>query len=304
MHSNQLTLSTINVRNMISIQFPQYAKEDVKSLRSSTGTVNSIFRIGEVASARFALQQQRDKECHFRSLQSESTAMIEFADSCYFPSPRPIGIGQPSDSYPLPWMLQTWITGETCTSKGLASSRVFASDIAQLITSLRAVEVKGRHFVGQNRGGRLTDHDAWMATCFNKSEALLDVPRLRALWNSFRDLPPSETPNTMSHGDLTPMNVLAREEKIVGILDTGSFGPADSALDLVAVWHMLEKEQREVIKDTLDLGDVEWRRGAAWAFEQAMGWVWYYQHSNPILAASGKITLQRILEDDEVTSLV
>ncbi|KAK5077222.1 hypothetical protein LTR64_005297 [Lithohypha guttulata] len=90
----------------------------------------------------------------------------------------------------------------------------------------------------------------------------------------------------MSHGDLTPMNVLAREEKIVGILDTGSFGPADSALDLVAVWHMLEKEQREVIKDTLDVGDVEWRRGAAWAFEQAMGWVWYYQHSNPILAAS------------------
>jgi hypothetical protein len=45
-------------------------------------------------------------------------------------------------------------------------------------------------------------------------------------------------------------------------------------------------------------GDLEWARGRAWAFEQAMGLVWYYADSNPVLAAIGRRTLDRLLADE------
>ena len=35
----------------------------------------------------------------------------------------------------------------------------------------------------------------------------------------------------------------------------------------------------------LACGDLEWWRGAAWAFQQAMGLVWYYRETNPGMSA-------------------
>lgn len=40
--------------------------------------------------------------------------------------------------------------------------------------------------------------------------------------------------------------------------------------------------------------------GAAWAFEQAMGLVWYYEKSNPGMAQLGRRTLARIQEDSDL----
>jgi hypothetical protein len=40
--------------------------------------------------------------------------------------------------------------------------------------------------------------------------------------------------------------------------------------------------------------DLERERGRAWAFEQAMGLVWYYAASNPAMARTGRRTLARI----------
>ncbi len=36
---------------------------------------------------------------------------------------------------------------------------------------------------------------------------------------------------------------------------------------------------------------VEWQRGAAWAFQQAMGLVWYYERSNPSMSFLSRNTL-------------
>ena len=39
------------------------------------------------------------------------------------------------------------------------------------------------------------------------------------------------------------------------------------------------------------------RRGKTWAFEQAMGAVWFYAESNPAMGQMGRRTLERIQED-------
>jgi len=104
----------------------------------------------------------------------------------------------------------------------------------------------------------------------------------------------------MSHRDLIPANLLVHDERLVGVLDAGSFGPADSALDLVAAWHLLDRDRREIVRGHLGSGKVEWVRGAAWAFQQAMGLVWYYERTNPSMSALGRNTLSRLLDDLDV----
>ena len=100
----------------------------------------------------------------------------------------------------------------------------------------------------------------------------------------------------MTHGDLVPGNVLVADGRLVGIIDVGGLGPADPALDLVSAWHLLEAGPREALREDLGPDDLQWERGKAWAFEQAMGLVWYYARSNPTMAALGRLTLSRLLE--------
>ena len=300
MHDGQLSISVQHAQDTIYNQFPEFIGQEIKLLVPNVGTVNAIYRIGTIASARFVFQRQHESTHFLHLLHREQAAMTEFLDNSCFPGPQPIGIGQSSATYPLPWTVQSWLEGNIVTAESLAASNTFALDIARLITSLREVDVKERKFDGCGRGGNLRDHDAWMERCFGESLSLLDVPRLRKFCSFLRDLPKSERMDIMSHRDLTPMNILVEENHIVGILDTASFGPADPALDLVAVWHMLDRERRDLVREAVGVRDIEWVRGAAWAFEQAMGWAWYYQRSNPIMTASGKVTLQRIMEDAEL----
>ena len=98
----------------------------------------------------------------------------------------------------------------------------------------------------------------------------------------------------MTHGDLIPGNLLVADGRLTGVLDVGGLGPADPALDLVAAWHLLEPGPRQAFRDALGCGDLEWARGSAWAFEQAMGLVWYYAESNPAMSHTGRRTLERL----------
>jgi aminoglycoside phosphotransferase (APT) family kinase protein len=85
------------------------------------------------------------------------------------------------------------------------------------------------------------------------------------------------------------------------VSDGGGFGPADPALDLVGAWHLLEAGPRQVFRDQLGTDDLAWERGRAWAFEQAMGLVWYYATSNPTMSALGRRTLQRLVEGTSIS---
>lgn len=294
MHHDQVHIDSDIARRMIHDQFPQYLHEEIVPVEAS-GTVNAIFRIGSRKAARFPLRAMEPAECA-ELLRSEAEAMSEMSQLCPFPTPRTIGIGEAGPLFPMPWTVQTWIDGDIATPTGLSGSASFALDLVRLVTSLRQGNVRGRRFDGRGRGGSLADHDDWMKACFSKSEGLLDVARLRRMWAGFRELP-SAGPDVMSHKDLIPANLLVRGERLIGVLDGGGFGPADPSLDLVVAWHLLDRERRAVFRDAIQADELEWKRGAAWAFEQAMGLVWYYRASNPSMSRLGHSTISRLLED-------
>jgi aminoglycoside phosphotransferase (APT) family kinase protein len=292
MHPDQLPVTAGTVRGLVDEQFPQWRGQPVRAFPSQ-GTVNALFRIGDDLAARFPLQPG-DVESTRRWLEAEAEAARQLAGRTRFPTPEPVAIGEPGPGYPLPWSVQTWLPGRTATDDDPAGSLAFARDLAEFIGDVRAIDTGGRGFAGHGRGGDLRSHDAWVETCLDRSEGLLDVPRLRSMWNELRQLPPNAV-DVMTHGDLIPGNVLVAGRRLAGVIDVGGLGPADPALDLVAAWHLLDSGPRQVMRAELRCDDLEWERGRAWAFEQAVGLVWYYIDSNPAMSQLGQRTLSRIM---------
>ncbi len=292
MHADQLTVSLGTVRELVDEQFPRWRRLPIRKVHSS-GTVNAIFRIGGQFAARFPLRPD-DPGAIRRGLEAEAQAARELAGRTRFPTPEPVAIGEPGAGYPLPWLVQTWLPGVTAIDDDPGESAAFAHDLAEFIRGVRAIDTGGRPFSGHGRGGDLRSHDAWMETCLRRSEQVLDVPRLRPIWEVMRELPRGPGDDVMSHRDLIPGNVLVSGGRLAGVLDVGDLGPADPALDLVAAWHLLETGPRQVFRADLECDDLEWERGKAWAFEQALGAVWYYAESNPAMSRTSRRTLERI----------
>ncbi|MFZ0215226.1 MAG: aminoglycoside phosphotransferase family protein [Candidatus Dormiibacterota bacterium] len=297
MHDDQLHVDLDVVRRLLADQYPHWVDEPVREVAGS-GTVNAIYRIGAGLAARFPLRAA-DPGAVAEQLRAEAAACLELSTCCPFATPLPITVGHPGHGYPLPWLVQTWLPGEIATPDSQAASVTSALDLATLIRAFRAADTRGRHFTGAGRGGDLRDHDRWMDRCFRESAGLLDVDRLRALWARLRELPPAGH-DVMCHGDLIPANLLVQGEHLIGVLDGGGFAGADPALDLVAAWHLLDIEAREALRAALGSGSTEWRRGAAWAFAQAMGLTWYYRTTNPAMSALGVSTLARLVDDGDL----
>ena len=292
MHADELPIDAAVARDLIDAQFPQWRDLHIRRVTSS-GTDNAIFRLGDRLAARFPLQSA-DPAATRRKLESEAAAARELAAATRFPVPAFAALGEPGPGYPLPWSVQTWLPGRTGDEDDPSAEVAFATDLAEFIAAVRAIGTRGRTFTGRGRGGDLKDHDDWIHTCLRESEGLLNVQRLTRMWTAFRDLP-REAPDVMSHGDLTPGNVLTAGGRLAGVLDVGSCGAADPALDLISAWNLLEAGPRQVLRAALRCTSLEWERSKAWAFQQAMGLVWYYADSNPVMSRLGRTTLDRIM---------
>jgi aminoglycoside phosphotransferase (APT) family kinase protein len=192
------------------------------------------------------------------------------------------------------WSIQTWLAARRRRPLWRARRR-------SQVTSRRSSRRCGRHrreAVGSpgQVAAAICAHDDWVETCLSRSKHLVDVQALRALWGRLRATSRHRS-DRMTHGDLTPWNLLVADGRLVGVLDSGGFGPADPALDLVVAWHLLD-DAREVFRDALDCDEAEWERGKAWAFEQALGAAWYYEGTNPAMHEMGMTTLRRLLASE------
>jgi aminoglycoside phosphotransferase (APT) family kinase protein len=296
MHPGQLSVSPVTVRTLVAEQFPRWQHLDVEAV-SSPGTVNAIFRIGDEFVARFPLVPDDDVAAVRAQLRREAAAAEELIGHTPFATPRPIAIGEPGIGYPFPWSINTWLPGEPATADGCSEFDSFAMDLGEFINAVRAMDTRGRTHDGNGRGGDLFSHDEWMQECLTYSEGLLDVATLRSTWAEMRDLPRGDTPDVMNHGDLIPPNTLVADGRLVGVLDVGRLGAADPALDLVSAWHLLDTERRQLLRNHVGCDEAEWHRGRAWAFEQALGAVWYYVDSSPTMSAGCRRTIERIVAD-------
>lgn len=297
MHPDQIPLAPDVARRMVHEQFPQWASDTVTPL-ATTATTSYIHRIGDHHTARFPMRRE-DAAAVRAQIDAERAAMAEFAAASPVPAPLLVGVGEPAHGFPLPWTVQTWVDGEVAGPASAAGADAFGADLGALIVRLRATDPRGRVFSGGGRGGRLTAHDEWVAHCLERSAGMLPVDRLRAAWSELRTTG-RDAADVMSHRDLIPGNLVVADGRLAGVLDTGGFGPADPALDLVVAWHALDERPRGILREIVGVDDAEWRRGAAWALQQALGLVWYYVDTNPGMSALGLSTIERLLAAPEL----
>jgi aminoglycoside phosphotransferase (APT) family kinase protein len=296
MQPDQLAITPDTVRTLVAEQFPRWQHLHVQAV-SSPGTVNAIFRIGDQFVARLPLIPDDDVVAVRQQLEREAAAAADLIGRTPFATPRPIAIGEPGAGYPLPWAINTWLPGQPATPDNCSESDSFAADLGDFINAVRAIDTRGRIYDGNGRGGDLFSHDEWMQQCIKNSEGLLDVTTLRSIWAEMRELPRGDRPDTMNHSDLIPPNMLVAHGRLIGVLDVGGLGPADPALDLVSAWHLLDTERRQLLKNHVGCDEAEWHRGRAWAFQQALGAVWYYVDSSPTMSEGCRRTLERIVSD-------
>jgi aminoglycoside phosphotransferase (APT) family kinase protein len=292
MHPGQLGVTTELVTRLVRSQFPAWRGLTISPVRSH-GTVNALFRIGDDLVARFPIQPG-DPAATRKDLDEEADAARRLHTISPYPTPQPIEIGEPGEGYPLPWAVYSWLPGTIAADAEVAGSIGFAEDLATFVRALRAVPTEGRVFTGAWRGGVLTTHDDYVAESLERSRGMIDVDALGRLWADLRTTPRTE-PDVWAHRDLMPGNLLAQNGRLVGVIDVGTFTVADPAIDLAPAWNLLDTDARAAFRSALGSDDDEWRRGMGWSFAQAIGCLWYYVETNPVMSRTAHHTLTALL---------
>jgi aminoglycoside phosphotransferase (APT) family kinase protein len=229
-----------------------------------------------------------------KELEQEADAARRLRAISPYPTSEPIAIGEPGLGYPLPWAVYTWISGTIAYDADVAGSAAFAEDLATFVRALRSAPTEGRTFTGSWRGGVLTTHDDCVAEGLERSRGMIDVDALGRLWSDLRTTSRTE-PDVWAHRDLMPGNLLAQNGRLAGVIDVGTFTVADPAIDLAPAWNLLDAETRTAFRTALGSDDDEWRRGMGWSFAQAIGCLWYYVETNPVMSRTAHHTLTALL---------
>lgn len=293
MHEGQLKVTVELVEGLVKEQFPQWSGLGVRAVPSH-GTVNAVFRIGDELTARLPIQPGAAATVR-QELEDEADAARRLAAMSPYPTPRPVAIGAPAAGYPLPWAVQTWVDGTIAYDADVAGSPAFAEDLARFVLALRARPTGGRVFTGPGRGGALTSQDEWVADCMERSRGMIDVDGLARLWADLRTTPRTE-PDAWTHRDLMPGNLLAEDGRLAGVIDVGMFRVSDPAMDLQPAWNLFDPTARAAFRTALGSDDAEWRRGMGWSFAQAVGCLWYYVETNPVMSRTAHHTLTALLK--------
>ena len=296
MHDNQLEVTAATVRRLVHDQFPEWAGLPVSEVPSH-GTVNAIFRVGDGLVARLPLQDG-EVESQRSELLREMEAAHTLLAASPVTTPEPVALGEPGAGYPLPWSVYRWVPGSVATDSHAADTSAFAEQLAAFVIAVRSLPTGGRAFRGTRRGGRLTQHDDSVATGLRRSEQLIDTVALADLWDRLRRTPRTD-PDTWTHGDLMPGNLLVLGRDLSGVIDVGQLAVADPALDLQPAWNLFTPGARATYRQALACDDEEWDRGRGWALAQAIGCLWYYRETNPVMSRTAHRTLQALLDADE-----
>ncbi|MFI6717833.1 aminoglycoside phosphotransferase family protein [Kribbella sp. NPDC050470] len=285
-------MTTDLVARLVRSQFPVWSELPVRPVRSH-GTVNALFRIGDGLVARFPIQPG-DAAATRKDLEEEAEAARRLHAISPYPTPEPVELGEPGEGHPLPWAVYTWLPGTIAYDADVAGSIGFAEDLATFVRALRAVPTEGRVFTGSWRGGVLTTQDDDVAEGLERSRGMIDVDALGRLWADLRTTPRTE-PDVWAHRDLMPGNLLASDGRLAGVIDVGTFTVADPAIDLAPAWNLLDTDARSAFRSVLGSDDDEWRRGMGWSFAQAIGCLWYYVETNPVMSRTAHHTLTALL---------
>lgn len=263
----RVAVPTDVVRRLVSDQFPQWASLPVQPVADG-GWDNCTFHLGTEMSVRLPTASE-----YALAVAKEHRWLPLLAPQLPVPIPTLLGAGVPDAAYPHPWSVHSWLDGRRSTASRIAEPTVFASDLADFLLALRAVDPTDGPGPGIHnwfRGGTLRTFDANTSLALTALSDRLDINRVREVWADAL-AEPWDGVDTWFHGDMAEGNLLLDDTgQLSAVIDFGTCGVGDPACDLAVAWTLLTPAGREVFRERLAVDDSEWMRGRGWALWKAV----------------------------------
>ncbi|MFD7281539.1 aminoglycoside phosphotransferase family protein [Streptomyces sp. NPDC059862] len=289
MHADEVDVDASLVRRLIAGQFPQWARLPVRRLQSS-GTENAMFRLG----ADLVVRLPRHPRA-VEGVEHEMRWLPRLGPLLPLRTPEPVGQGEPGAGFAWPWSVYRWLEGRNPAVEALQEPELLAKDLAEFVGALRRIDpVDGPP---ASRGVPLATRDAPTRSAIEQLAGRTDTAALTALWEEALRVPARSGPPVWVHGDLSPGNVLVTEGRLTAVIDFGTVGVGDPAVDLIVAWNLLPASARPVFRDALGVDDSEWARGRGWALSISLIQLPYYWETNPPLAANSRHVIKEILAE-------
>ncbi|MFJ9841884.1 aminoglycoside phosphotransferase family protein [Kitasatospora sp. NPDC101155] len=251
------------VRQLLRDQHPDLADRPVRL--GARGWDNQLWRLGEDLAVRLPWATKGADAL----LRKEHAWLPDLAPRLPLPVPVPQRLGEPSERFPRPWLVTTWVPGAPADREPATRAEAAADALAAFLTALHRPAPAGAP-VGRGRGGPPADHaegfDRQLAEAVDLG-LIPDPDAVRAVWADAVAAPPWSGPAVWLHADLHPANVLTADGTICGVIDFGDLCAGDPACDLAAAWVLLPDDARDrfhaAYRPTPDVATL--RRARGWA---------------------------------------
>ena len=290
MHEGEVRTDADLVRRLLTAQFPQWARLPITPVRSS-GTDNAVYRLGDRLSVRLPR-----REWGIEQVEKEQRWLPQIARFLPLAISEPLATGEPGEGYPYPWAVHRWLDGENLTFEELADPVQAARDLSRFVLALRGLpplpDAPKAH-----RGGPLATRDGQTREAIAALHGRLDQAVATAAWETALRAPEWTGAPEWVHGDLLPGNLLFQRGRLSAVIAFGGLGVGDPACDLLPAWSLLTGESRAVFRRELGADDALWARGRGQALAQALAFIPYYLHSNPVGVRTARRVIAEVLED-------
>ncbi|KTS85344.1 hypothetical protein NS183_13015 [Microbacterium testaceum] len=248
------------VRRLVREQFPGWAGRAVTPMVES-GNDHRTFRLGDDLLARLPADV-----AYVPQVEKEQRWLPRLAPHLPLPIPTVAGRGRASDPFPAPWSVYQWIAGRRPDPAVLPGDIALAENLAAFLSALRRTDATDGPPPGEHsafRGGGVEQWDDQVVRRFD----LLERPardRARGVWRDALDAAFTGPP-VWVHGDVAIGNLLVDDDhQLAAVIDFGCSAIGDPACDTVVFWTQFRRTARRAFRDTLDLDDATWARGAGW----------------------------------------
>ena len=294
MHANEVETDRQLVRRLLRAQFPQWAALPIEPVPSA-GTDNALYRLGDDLVVRLPRIEAATEQ-----VSKEQRWLPRLAPHLPLAIPVPLATGMPAEGYPWHWSVYSWLEGENATLERITDPLQAATDAAQFIAALQAIDPTGGPPAGSHnffRGVPLAHRDAVTREAIATLHGKIDTRAATAAWEAALQTPLWDRPPVWVHGDLQSGNLLAVDGQLSAVIDFGGLGVGDPACDLLIAWNLFTPEMRAVFRATLAVDDATWARGCGWALYFGLVALPYYEVTNPTLAAIARYAIEQVLAD-------
>ncbi|MEV6348339.1 aminoglycoside phosphotransferase family protein [Actinoplanes sp. NPDC051851] len=288
------------VRDLLRDQHPDLADRPIRL--GARGWDNQLWRLGDDLAVRLPWATPVSGTL----LLKEYAWLPTLAPALPLPVPVPQRLGEPTDRFPRPWLITTWIPG-TPADRAPAGAQA-ATTLAAFLTALHH-PAPDRAPVNPQRGGPLTDRaeDFTNGLALLTTRGLIDDPApVDAIWQDALAAPPWTGPPLWLHADLHPANALTSDGDLCGIIDFGDLCTGDPAYDISAAWILLPDDDGDGIGRFAaayrhDLDTATLRRARGWAMARALSGLLIGNDDGPggkpSWAPPARATLRRLLRE-------